>query len=98
MATPNLSSKERAAFRSKAHHLNPIAHVGSAGVTDASIATVAEAFNNRELIKLKVLESAPGSPAEIADQLRDGIEGVSVVQVIGRIVVLHRPLPEKEDA
>ena len=95
MSSSPLTSKDRARLRSKAHHLQPVAHIGTAGVTEASLESVEEAFNNRELIKVKVQENAPAPANEIADQLRDGIEDASVVQVIGRVIVLHRPLPKE---
>ena len=43
------------------------------------------------------VETAPAETRQIADNLRDAVEGVSVVQMIGRIVVLHRPFPEEPD-
>lgn len=46
---------------------------------------------------MKVLESAPRSARETADELLQHLEGVHLVQVIGRTLVLYRPHPEKPE-
>ena len=90
-----LTSKQRAFLRSEAHALKPILQIGNEGLTDAVLASVTEAFNTRELLKVKVLESAPESAKEIAARLQEALEGVHVPQVIGRTVVLYRRDPEE---
>lgn len=89
-----LTSKQRAHLRSLAHHLKPIIQVGSDGVTEAVLKTVEEAFNTRELLKVKVLEGAPEDTRTTADALVAPLEGVEVAQTIGRTVVLFRPFDE----
>ena len=91
----DLTSKQRAHLRSLAHHLKPIIQIGSEGVTDAVLKTVEEAFNTRELLKVKVLDGAPEGPRETADRIRAGLEDVEVAQTIGRTIVLYRPDPEE---
>ena len=58
---------------------------------------VRESFNTRELLKIKVLESAPQSAKQIGEDLAWRLEGVELVQVIGRTVVLYRRHPEKPE-
>jgi RNA-binding protein len=53
-----------------------------------------DALTARELIKGKVLETAPLSAREAADQLAAAVSA-QVVQVIGRVFVLYRPNPEQ---
>jgi RNA-binding protein len=89
-----LTSKQRAHLRSLAHDLKPIIQVGVEGVTDALLNTVEEAFNTRELLKVKVLEGAPDDARETADRIADGLDDVHVAQTIGRTVVLYRPDPD----
>lgn len=91
-----LTPKQRAHLKSLAHPLKPILQIGKEGVTHAVLESITDAFHNRELIKVKVLESAPGEAREVAESLAD-IEGVHVVQVIGRTVVLYRRHPEKPE-
>jgi RNA-binding protein len=93
----DLTSKQRAHLRSLAHHLKPIIQVGGEGVTEALLKTVMEAFNTRELLKVKVLESAPDEAGEIADRIVAELEDVHVAQTIGRTVVLYRPDPEEPE-
>lgn len=89
-----LTSKQRAHLRSLAHSLKPVVQVGVAGVTDATLRTVEEAFNNRELLKVKVSENAPEDPRETADALVAALDGVHVAQTIGRTIVLYRRHPD----
>lgn len=92
-----LTSKQRAHLRSLAHPLRPVVHVGTEGVGEPVLRSVEEAFRNRELLKVKVQDGAPEDTDEAADAIRDGIEGVHVVQTIGRTVVLYRPFPDEPE-
>ncbi len=56
-----------------------------------------EAFNTRELLKVKVLEGAPQSARDLGEELTRRLEGVELVQVIGRTLVLYRRHPEKPE-
>lgn len=89
-----MSSKQRAHLRSLAHSLSAVLQVGSEGVSDSVVEAVEEAFRNRELLKVKVLDGAPGDVDETADALRDRIDGVEVVQTIGKTMVLFRRHPD----
>jgi RNA-binding protein len=60
-----LTAKQRARLKSLAHPLKPILQIGREGVTDALAKSVEDAFHNRELLKVKVLESAPADAREV---------------------------------
>jgi RNA-binding protein len=92
MAT--LTPRQRAHLKSLAHPLKPILQIGREGVTDAVARTIEDAFRTRELLKVKVLESAPAGAREVGESLAGGIGGVALVQVIGRTVVLYRRDPD----
>lgn len=92
-----LTSKQRAHLRSLAHHMKPLMHVGQGGVTEAVIESVAEAFNTRELFKVRVLDSAPEDPRTTADQIMARVSHVEVPQTVGRTVVLYRPDPDEPE-
>jgi len=92
-----LTSKQRAFLRSQAHGLKPVVQVGAGGVTPAVLASVLEAFNQRELLKVKVLESAPESARDTGAAIAAALENVHVPQTIGRTVVLYRPFPEEPE-
>jgi RNA-binding protein len=92
-----MTSKQRAHLRSLAHHLKPLAHIGSEGLTESALRGILEAFNTRELLKVKVLESAPETARATADAIVARLEGVHVAQTIGRTVVLYRRHPDKPE-
>lgn len=52
-----------------------------------------EAFNTRELLKVKVQDGAPVDADEVARALADRLQA-HVPQTIGRTVVLYRPFPD----
>ena len=90
-----LNAKQRAHLKALAHPLKPILHVGKEGVTDTAVDAVEAAFNTRELLKLKVLDTAPESAKETGRALAERVRDGHLVQVIGRTVVLYRPHPDK---
>jgi RNA-binding protein len=89
-----LSSKQRTHLRGLAHALKPLLHVGKEGVTVPAVRSLRDAFNTRELLKVRVLESAPIPARAVAEALAADVEGAVVVQVVGRTVTLYRPYPE----
>lgn len=90
----SLTPRERAKLKALAHSLKPVHHIGKEGVTEAGLTAIRDAFNRRELIKVKVRESSPQGAAEAGALVSEGLEGVEHVQTIGRTIVLFRPLPE----
>lgn len=92
-----LTPKQRAYLKSLAHPLKPILQIGKEGVTEAVIDTVESAFRTRELLKVKVLETAPSEAREVGTELANGVEGAQLVQVIGRTVVLYRRHPTQRE-
>ncbi len=92
-----LTPKQRAHLRSLAHHLKPIQQVGKEGLTDSLARMVQDAFNTRELLKVKIQEAAPLSAREAGDSLVQRVAGAEHVQTIGRTIVLYRRHPEKPE-
>lgn len=82
-------------LKSLAHHLKPILHVGKDGMSEATLARIEAAFNTRELLKIKVQESAPVAADESGAMISARLAGVHLVQVIGRTIVLYRRHPQK---
>lgn len=85
----SLTSKERATLRSQANTMETILHVGKSGVIDTFIKQVDDALTAREMIKIKILDTAPVTPKEAAAQIAEKV-GCEVVQVIGTKAVLYR--------
>ena len=76
-----MTSKQRAYLRGLANSLDPIVHAGKGGISDALIKQADDALEAREIIKGRVLETAPGTARAVNAQ---------VVHVIGRTFVLFR--------
>lgn len=93
----NLTSKQRAHLRKLAHHLKPVVLIGTDGVTPPVLDSILDAFNTRELLKVKLQESAPVDVREAADAIARQLEGVQAVQTIGRTAVLYRPDPDEPE-
>ena len=84
-----LSSKQRAYLRSLAVDLDTIVMVGKSGMSPELTKQADDALTARELIKGKVLETAPLSSCEAAEQIAADVQA-DVVQVIGSKFVLYR--------
>jgi RNA-binding protein len=89
-----LTSRQRAHLRKLAHHLKPVVLVGTDGVSPSVRTSIADAFNTRELLKVKLQESSPVDVREAATTIENALEDVSTVTTIGRTIVLYRPHPE----
>ena len=93
----SLTSKQRAFLRSQAHRLKPILQIGAEGASEAALSAIEEAFNTRELLKVKVLDLAPESAKATGAAIAAALDGVHVPQVIGRTVVLYRAHPDNPE-
>lgn len=91
----DLTSKQRAQLRGLANGAETILHIGKDGVGENLIKQADDALEARELIKGKVLENAPLSPREGAQELARATRS-QVVQVIGTKFVLYRESHSKE--
>jgi RNA-binding protein len=92
-----LTSRQRALLRSIAQAVKPILQIGRDGVSDAVAESVEAALNTRELLKIRVLETAPADAHALGEQLVARIDGAHLVHVIGRMLVIYRRHPEKPE-
>ena len=88
-----LTSKERAALRGEAHHLNAAVHVGQHGVTPAVQQTVDDALRTHGLIKIQFTKNADLDVKDVANDLARELSA-DVVQVIGKTATLYRENPD----
>ena len=84
-----MTTKERAYLKGLAANLEPVFQIGKAGLTPEVTEAVRETFNTRELGKLAVLKNCMEDTRQIAGFIADRT-GSSVVQVIGRKIVLYK--------
>ena len=54
-----LTSKQRASLRAMANSLDTVMQIGKGGVTESVATQAMQAISNKEIIKVRVLESAP---------------------------------------
>ncbi len=92
-----LTPKQRARLRSLANRLKPIAHVGIGGTSAAMLQSVREAFHTHELLKVRVLDGAPGDVRATAERIAAALGDVHVVQTLGHVVTLYRPFDEEPE-
>jgi len=71
-----------------------VLQIGSEGVSGPFLESLQEAFNTRELLKVKILDTSDLDVREAARAVSQGSDRVHVVQTIGRTLVLYRPDPE----
>ena len=88
-----MTSKQRALLKSIAQTEDTILQVGKNGVIDTLVTQVADALKAREIVKMKVQDSSPVSPAEAANELAEKTKS-EVVQVIGNKFVLFKRNPQ----
>jgi RNA-binding protein len=83
------TSKQRASLRAKASTIDTIMQVGKNGVNDNLIASLSDALNARELIKISVLDNSPDDVREVGITLANALNA-EFVCAIGKKVVLYR--------
>ena len=92
-----LTGKQKRQLRAEANQLSPSVMIGKDGVTPKLMTFLEESFNKRELVKIKVLESCPEDIAHVAGKITK-LKSSELVQILGRTLLLYRPLPPKSDS
>ncbi len=95
MTDMTISSKQRAALRAEAHHLQALVHVGHGGVTRTVLQTIDDALRTRELVKLHIVKRDGDELRDVVGALANDL-GADVVQIIGHTTTLYRENPELE--
>ncbi len=88
-----MTSKQRAYLKGLAMNIEPVFQIGKASVTPENVEAISEVFNTHELIKIAVLKNCVDDPKEIAAVISERTHS-QVVQVIGKKIVLYKPLKE----
>lgn len=90
-----LTPAQRKAHRADAHHLDPVVLIGGDGLTDAVTKEVDAALNAHGLIKVRVFSDDRAARELMLKTLADELDAAPI-QHIGKLLVLWRPMPEKE--
>ena len=91
-----MTGKQKSFLRGIAHDYQPIIQVGKNSVTDSTIDTVSKALEARELIKISVLQNCDTESKEVAALIAQHTDA-TVIQVIGRTVILYKRSSNKEN-
>ena len=92
-----LTPAERRAHRADAHHLSPVVLIGGDGMTANVRKEIDAALNAHGLIKVRVFSDDRAARELMYQELAADLNAAPV-QHIGKLLVLWRPMPEKERA
>ncbi|MGJ7552659.1 YhbY family RNA-binding protein [Variovorax sp. RB2P76] len=95
MPAIQLTPAERKVHRAEAHHLDPIVMVGGDGLTPAVKKEADAALKAHGLIKVRVFSDDRLARDAMLRELSDELNAAPI-QHIGKLLVLWRPIPEKE--
>lgn len=90
-----LTPAQRKAFRADAHHLNPVVMIGADGLTPNVTKEVDAALKAHGLIKVRVFSDDRAGREAMLQQLAESLSAAPI-QHIGKLLVLWRPVEEKE--
>lgn len=88
-----LTNRERSHLKARAHALEPVVHVGHAGLTDKVVAEIDRALTAHELIKVRIDAADRVARAELSDAICARTDAAEVLRV-GKILGLWRPRPD----
>jgi RNA-binding protein len=95
MSQIQLTPAQRKVHRAEAHHLDPVVLVGGDGLTAAVKKEVDAALKAHGLIKIRVFSDDRPSREAMLQTLADELDAAPI-QHIGKLLVLWRPVPEKQ--
>ena len=96
MTAIQLTPAERKGHRSSAHHLDPVVMIGGEGLTPAVSKEIDNALNAHGLIKVRVFSDDRAAREAMLQKLADTLDAAPI-QHIGKLLVLWRPMPPKEE-
>ena len=92
----SLTTKQKKALRGEGHHLNPVVHVGQAGVHPPVIEKTLRELEAHELIKIRVGLGSSQSAKEVAPVLSEATSA-EVIQVIGHTILIFKKRKKKQN-
>lgn len=91
-----LTSRQRAQLRGLANTLDDMVLIGKGGLSDAVLREVDSVLAKKELVKIKILETAMLTPRTVQAALCEELDAAPV-QCIGTKTVIYREAVEPED-
>ena len=90
---PSLTGKQARYLRGLGHGLKPILQVGKGGITDSFVHQVSQALETHELIKVKLIKSAPETAKSAGEEFAARVP-CQIAQTIGKTLLLYRQREE----
>lgn len=97
MPAIQLTPAQRKEHRAAAHHLDPVVSIGGDGLTAAVRKEADAALKAHGLIKVRVFSDDRATRDTLFAELADAL-GAAPIQHIGKLLVLWRPIPPKDEA
>ena len=95
MTAIQLTPAQRKDKRADAHHLDPVVMIGGDGLTPAVVKEIDAALNSHGLIKVRVFSDERETRVTFFETLANQLNAAPI-QHIGKLLVLWRPMPDKE--
>ncbi|GEK92066.1 ribosome assembly RNA-binding protein YhbY [Alkalibacterium kapii] len=91
----NLTGKQKRFLRSEANGLNPIFQIGKNGLNLEMVKEFQDSLENKELMKVQLLQNTDWTATEAVEFIEENSD-ITVVQKIGRVIVLYKPSDEEK--
>ncbi len=85
----SLTGKQKRFLRGLGHSIKSSTMVGKSGLTANTISSANEAFNTRELIKVKIQDGCPIDKNDVAEAIAEAT-GASIVQILGNTILFFK--------
>lgn len=90
-----VTQQQKKQLKAMAHDLKPVVIIGKEGLTDNVIESTLTSLVAHQLIKVRLLNTAPASVLEIAYDLSSKTKA-EIIMTIGRMIVLYKPSKERK--
>jgi RNA-binding protein len=87
-----LTNRQRTKLKGMGQLLEPVLRVGHAGLSEAFLASLNQALNDHELVKVK-FSDFKDQKKELAPKLAE-LTGSHLIMRVGNVVVLYREQPD----
>lgn len=90
-----LTGKQKRFLRAEAHDMSPVFQIGKNDLTEDVVDEYVDALSKRELMKVQMLQNSSMTAKEAAAFIEEHSD-ITVVQVIGKVLVLYLPAEEEK--
>ncbi|EXJ22869.1 RNA binding protein [Alkalibacterium sp. AK22] len=88
-----LTGKQKRFLRAEANSMSPIFQIGKNGLTEEMVREFEDSLENKELMKVQLLQNTEWTAKE-AKAFIEEVSGITVVQTIGKVLVLFKEAEE----